>query len=119
MTMTTIYGRDTNPTTPGALGLAGYNTADAFPFLSGEHIIGPSGTTYTAGTNVPQFVRVSDLPSLLGPSADLSIFSGLSGFSVLVFQTQMPFQEALMPEPASLSFIGMGATACLTRRRRR
>lgn len=118
MIMTTIYGQDLDPDTPGSLLIGGYDIEEVFPQLSGEHIIGPSGTTYSASSR--QLLPISDLSALLGPDADLSIFTGDPSASVWVFQTSLPFGELAVPEPSTaLLAVGLVAMAGIAVRRRR
>lgn len=117
MTMTTIYGRDLAPSSPGVLELAGYELGTLFPQLSGEHVVGPSGVDYAAAPG--QLVPISGLSALLGPDADLSIFSGDPSASVWVFQTTMPFGEMGIPEPTTAVLVSGLALACVTAVRRR
>jgi hypothetical protein len=117
MTMTTIYGRDLAPSSPGVLELAGYDLGTVFPQLSDEHVVGPSGVDYAAAPG--QLVPISGLSALLGPDADLSIFSGDPNASVWVFQTTMPFGEMGIPEPTTAVLVSGLALACVTAVRRR
>ncbi len=115
MTLTTVYGRDLAPTSGGPLSIAGYDAASLAPLLSGETITGPSGTVYHASAG--QLMSLASLGGLLGPAADLSGFSGSTSDSVWVFQTQIPFLETAVPEPASLVAIAGLMVTGLTRRR--
>lgn len=116
ITLTTIYGIDTMPLVPGALSIAGYDPAGAYPLLSDEQITGPSGSVYPSAPG--QIVPISTLPSILGAGADLSPFTGDPSLPVWVFQTTLPYAEAL-PEPASLSTLAVAATTLLATRRRK
>lgn len=112
--ITTIYGQDTAPNSPGVLALAGFDTSGPYPEFINESITGPSGTVYNA--SVGQLVTVSSLPTLL-PGYDLSMFGTNTTGSVWMFQTTISSLE-LVPEPASLGAIACVATVILTRRRR-
>lgn len=117
MTVTTIYGVDTAPSSSTTLILTGYNLSAVYPSLSDEHIIGPSGTTYSAGPG--ELVKISDLGARLGTTFDLAPFTGDPTASVYVFQTTVPFSEALIPEPGSSTLLGCSAIAGLVFWRRR
>jgi hypothetical protein len=116
MVVTTIYGVDAQPGVPGALAIAGYNSADTYPLLGGEQITGPSGVTYNAGAG--QLVPIGGLPALLGAGFDLSPFVGDPNAPVWVFQTSVPITEAV-PEPAAFSVLAVAATGLLANRRRK
>lgn len=118
MSIYTIYGVDLDPNNAAALSLGGYDTTNGpLPVLGDEQFTGPSGTTYLS--EGPTLKPISDLSALLGPDADLSIFGGDTGKSVMVFQTAMPFSEmGVVPEPAALSLLALGGPALLRRRRR-
>lgn len=107
MTVTTVYGVDAEPLTPDALALTGYDLSRLYPELSDERIIGPTGTVYPAGAG--QLVPISDLSAVLGSSFDLSPFGGDPSLSVYVFQTAVPFSEAVVPEPGTAGLLLGGA----------
>lgn len=115
MTVFTVYGRDANPTVPDALALTGYDPAETVPVFADEQITGPSGVVYDHSS--AQLVSISDLPTILGAGADLSIFSGDTSLQVWVFETTMPFSEVAVPEPVTLTMLALGGLA-MTRRRR-
>lgn len=116
MTFYTVYGIDLSPLDASALSITGYDPNGYIPLLSGEEITGPSGAVYSASAG--QLVALSDLSTLLGASADLSPFSGSASSEVWVFTTTVPFSEAAVPEPASLSILGLCGAAMLRRRAR-
>jgi hypothetical protein len=117
MVMTTVYGHDLEPGTPGALAIGGYDTTGMFPQLSDEHVTGGSGTVYSATPG--QLVPILELPTILGAGADLSIFQGDRSLSVWVFQTTMPFGE-LVPEPSTyVMLVSAAVMAGVVARRRR
>ena len=116
MTVTTVYGADANPSSPGVLAITGFDTAGVYPSLSNETITGPSGTTYPSSAG--QLVQVQNLATVLGAGYDLSYVSGPATNSVYVFRTTVPFSEAAVPEPATLSVFGLAGLTLAARRRR-
>jgi hypothetical protein len=93
---TTIYGLDQSPTGP-PLHVMGVNAlAPEFGILSGETIIGNSGTHYTS--TFASTTPIGGLASLLGQGFDLSPFAGADPNSdVYVFRTFVPGADAAPP----------------------
>ena len=116
LVFTTIYGIDSNPTTPGAMAMTGYSPSAPPVTVSGESVLGADGLVYNAGASFNPFTPIADLASVLGTGFDLSPFQGDTTGSVYVFQTSLP--ESALPEPASLSLLGLGAVALVSRRRK-
>jgi hypothetical protein len=104
--ITTIYGRDLNPTGQ-AFEVTGFNpTAPELTVVPPETFFGNSGTAYTS-----DFSTVStlvELPALL-PGFDLSPFLGDPGSIVYVFETTVPAADALLvSEPSTLGLDAVG-----------
>lgn len=111
--VTTIYGMADTPIGAG-LETTGFDplSPEMTP-VSGETIIGLSGTEYSsffASGPTP----LSNLSSLIGdPDFDLSAFQGDPSSVVYVFRTSLPVSDLPIPEPASLVLLALGAMGCI------
>jgi hypothetical protein len=105
--VTTIYGQALTPVGSGGLDTTGFNAlSPEMTPVSGETIIGTSGTEYQSFfASGP--TALSTLPSLF-PSFDLSYFKGDSSSVVYAFQTFVPTSDLPVPEPLTIVAIGMG-----------
>ncbi len=98
--VTTMYGRDLNPGGTELL-MDGFDPLNPeVLFLSGETIIGNSGTEYFSSSNYGG-IPVASLSGYF-PEFDLSPLSGADPASlVYTFSTIVPGNDILVPEPSS------------------
>jgi len=112
--MTTIYGVDLNPG-GSSLAMTGFTQPELADLaFSDESFTGNSGTVYDGSGGL---VSLADLPGVL-PGFDLSPFQGDPSSQVFVYRTVAP-ESDFVPEPPSLSLLGIPALWLGVLRRRR
>ena len=117
--VTTIYGHDLNPphqgpSTQPSMAATGFDPINPEVLAAAnETFISPSNIVYDAHSI--QARTLADLPGLFSDPVDLSPFSGDPSGIFYVFQTTLP--ASVIPEPASLGLLSLGAVALLRRRR--
>ena len=105
--ITDVYALNTNPTgDPNHPTLTGFNAANPqFTPLGPEQYISNSGTVYTGSFG--GFVTLANLAMTL-PGFDLPAFVGDQASIVYIEQTSVPALDAMVPEPGSLTLLGLG-----------